>query len=219
MYDLSVTQAYFLCAVGKRGRFGAFDTRRGLCLCAAALLDLELCGSIAIEGKRIRATGMLPIHRQALRPLYDWIAVRPRTVEGLVEAYGYSITDRRLRSLFDSIGRSLDTLGLIASVERGIWGRCRYCPTERAVHRVVDMIRAELLEAGEVSDEVSALVILLDRAKVLPHYLSAFERDGLRERLHAILRTPQGRLVKGMLAYLENMIALHSGALPIFGSR
>ena len=55
-------------------------------------------------------------------------------------------------------------------------------------------------EAGEI--------ILLERGGCLKPYFSQFEQKEMRARLKALLNSPNGKLVKNMVDYVENMIAI-----------
>ena len=53
-------------------------------------------------------------------------------------------------------------------VKAGLLGKKQgYLPTREAINAVVDLVRAELLEEGEVTEDVAALVILLEQGKCL----------------------------------------------------
>ena len=73
-------------------------------------------------------------------------------MEKVLEAYVYSFTDRYLKELMASIGKELVAMGLARQAAGGVFGTVSYVPTTEAIHGVTDMVRAELLEDGEVTD-------------------------------------------------------------------
>lgn len=107
-----------------------------------------------------------------------------------------------------SIGKELVAMGLARQAAGGVFGTISYVPTTEAIHGVTDMVRAELLEDGEVTEDIAALVILLERGGCLKPYFSQFEQKEMRARLKALLNSPNGKLVKNMVDYVENMIAI-----------
>ena len=68
---------------------------------------------------------------------------------------------------------------------------------------MVEQMRAELLEEGPVSDETAALVALLERVKCLKAYFSAFEQKAVRQKIEALTQSPEGKMVRDMMTYLQ----------------
>lgn len=217
MRDLSLTQEYMICAVNEKGAISGFSTEKLVCLVAAGLLDLRLAGCLELEGKKARVTAPLPADRAYLESLYDYVGDRPKALEKIVEGYTYSISDQRLARLTEDVGRSLAALGLVEETQGGLLGRKKnYVPTERAVGAVIDMVRAELLEEGEVTEEIAALVVLLEKSKCVKTYFSAYERKAIQEKLKAIAASPEGKLVGELVAYVENMIAIGCALIAVY---
>ena len=91
-----------------------------------------------------------------------------------------------------------------------------YLPTREAINGVVDLVRAELLEEGEITEDVAALVILLDKGKSLKPYFSTFEQKEMKEKIQAIGKTPTGKLVREMVEYVENLISIMATLVVVF---
>ena len=53
-----------------------------------------------------------------------------------------------------------------------------------------------------------ALVILLEKAGIIKNYFSPYERGQMKDRLKAIVRSPQGRQVGRMVEYVEGMLSI-----------
>ena len=159
MRDLTLSQEYLLCAVNEKGRLPHLGVERTVCLVAAALLELQLEGCVAVDKKYVTVTGPLPEGQAHLRPLYAFVN-RPKPIrkEKLLEEYTYTVTDAQRDELLESIGRSLADLGLVQPVKVGLLGKKKgYAPTPEAISGVVDMIRAELLEEGEITVNQASL--------------------------------------------------------------
>ena len=168
--------------------------------------------------KFITVTGPLPQEMAHLRPLYDYLNTgKPMQTEKLLEEYTYSVTDAHLNELMAAIGDSLVQQGLMTPVKAGLLGKKQgYLPTREAINAVVDLVRAELLEEGEVTEDVAALVILLEQGKCLKPYFSAFEQKEMRDKLQAISQTPAGKAVRDMVEYVENLIAVMTLLVTVF---
>lgn len=81
---------------------------------------------------------------------------------------------------------------------------------------MVDMMRAELLEEGEYSDEAAALGVLLDKGNCMKEYFSKFEQRQLRGRLRTLSQTEAGRRVQQMMDYVYNMIAVSTALIAVY---
>ena len=218
MKDLSLTQEYFICAVNDKGKLSSFNVDRLVCLLASGMLELQLSGCISIDGgkkrilsgsgKSVSVAGPLPDEKAFLRPLYDYLNQgKPMKMEKILEDYHYSFSGKRLNALIGSIGESLAQEGLAQSVEPGLFeGVGRFLPSKDAIHRVVDLVRSEILEEGEVTEDIAALVILLEKSGVIREYFSRYEQKDMKERLAAIVKSPDGALVKEMLDYVNGML-------------
>lgn len=218
MRDLSITQEYLICAVNEKGKISGFSTERLVCLVAAGLLDMELAGAVRLTDKRVEITGPLPENRNYLKSLYLFVKKHnPVKIEKILEEYTYSMSDKRLQMLLDDVGESLAAQGLARLQEGGFFGgKKTYVPQREAIRSVVDMVRAELLEEGPVSQEVLILAVLLDKGKISKDYFSKFERQEMAQRFRAIRKTREGQMVDRMVEYIENMIATMTVLMTMF---
>ena len=83
-----------------------------------------------------------------------------------------------------------------------------FAPVKGALDGVIDLVRSELLEEGEVTEDIAALVILLEKAGIIKNYFSPYERGQMKDRLKVIVRSPQGRQVGRMVEYVEGMLSI-----------
>lgn len=210
MRDLSISQEYYLCAVNEKGSISSFAAEKLVCLVASALLDMKLADCIEIENKRVQVIGDLPEELSFLDSLYDFIHVgKPVKVEKILEEYTYSMTDKRLKRLMADLGRSMEEDGITKEVVSGLFGgKSSYVPNQKAVELVIDKVRAEMLEEGTVTEEVAALIVLLDISKSMKYYFSKYEQKKIKEKLERLLHDPNGKMVKEMVDYVQNMMAM-----------
>ena len=209
MKDLSVVQKYMLCALGDRGMFPLMSSdERALCLVAAAVLELQMEGCVATDGKKLLAAGKLPAGRAYLKPLYDFICEKqPVKLYAVVDAYSFSFSDKRLNELREAVGRSLVEAEAAEPCKAGLLGgKTGYQPVPEAVRSVVEEMRAEMLEEGPACDDTVALVVLLEQARCLKQYFSDYERRQIKEKMRALRDSDEGKLVRKMLDYLEFLL-------------
>ena len=210
MRDLTVIQEYMICALNGKGKISGFNVERVICFIASGLLEMKMENCIEIENKKVRVTGELPEHLMHLRPLYNVISskTKPIKIEKILEDYYYTISDKNLTELMNSVGKSLKDAGLAEETETGFFGKRKgYVHSKQAIHYVIDMVRSELLEEGEVTENIAVLVILLERGKIIKKYFSDFEQKEMKGRIKEIVSSEDGRMVKEMIEYIENMMA------------
>ncbi len=210
MNDLSLTQEYLLCTLNEKGKYSSMDVEKGVCLVAGSILELLMEGVLKLEKKKISTVAPLPAGKKYLSPVYDRIRQKePVKVEAVMEYFSFSFSDKNLYALLGDIG---DTLAEAGCAEKGEGGMLRktsvYVPDAKAKDAVIQKIRAELLEDGELSEDIIALTVLLQKSGDLCRYFSAYEKKDLKQRLKSIKKSSENQFVKQMVEYIENLFAL-----------
>lgn len=211
MDDLSVCQEYLLCSLNEKGNLPALSTEVPVCLLAGGLIDLLFSKSIAInEKKQFHIIGDLKSENQHLQSLYEFInEAKPMKVDQLVSQYAFTFTDKRLKLLIKDIGSSLVDKSYATADTKGFFGNSvSFIPNVEAIDRVIQSIRAELLEDGVLSEDMIALVSLLEKSNQIKRYFSKYEKEQLKLRLNEIKKDPSNKLVKEMIDYIEMMMVL-----------
>ncbi|MFQ7111950.1 MAG: GOLPH3/VPS74 family protein [Anaerovoracaceae bacterium] len=211
MKNLSLTQQYLLCVLNKNGKLPAFGLEKTLCLSAAGVLELLMEDALSFDGKKLTVKSALPEEKAYLRPVYQAVERKqPVKFESIVEYFSLDFTDKHMNELIDSIGASLAKKGCVQREEKsGLFGgKDLYIPNEADVDAVVQSIRAELLEDGELSEDVVALTMLLNKSGDLKQYFSAYEKKDLKKRLKEIKNDPQNEMVQKAVDYIDSMLCL-----------
>ena len=211
MKNLSLTQQYLLCVLNKNGKLPAFGLEKTLCLSAAGVLELLMEDALSFDGKELTVKSALPEEKAYLRPVYQAVERKqPVKFESIVEYFSLDFTDKHMNELIDSIGASLAKKGCVQREEKsGLFGgKDLYIPNEADVDAVVQSIRAELLEDGELSEDVVALTMLLNKSGDLKQYFSAYEKKDLKKRLKEIKNDPQNEMVQKAVDYIDSMLCL-----------
>ena len=207
MKNLSLTQQYLLCVLNKNGKLPAFGLEKTLCLSAAGVLELLMEDALSFDGKKLTVKSALPEEKAYLRPVYQAVERKqPVKFESIVEYFSLDF----MNELIDSIGASLAKKGCVQREEKsGLFGgKDLYIPNEADVDAVVQSIRAELLEDGELSEDVVALTMLLNKSGDLKQYFSAYEKKDLKKRLKEIKNDPQNEMVQKAVDYIDSMLCL-----------
>ena len=134
---------------------------------------------------------------------------KPVKLDKVFETYMIAFTDKKLHELTDSIMNSLKDANVVIPVKAGIMGnKENYVPAKETVNYVIEKIRAELLEDGELTEDVIALTALLDRAGYLKDYFFKHEKSELKRRLSEIKDSEAGKSVKDMVNNVEGIVSL-----------
>ena len=211
MKDMTLSQEYLICAVNEKGKIGSMDIEKVVCLLAAGLLELQLAECVMMDQKAAAVTAPLPQEKEYLRSLYDDIANGKGgsiKMDKLLESYTYSLSSKQVRALMGGIGGELEKMGLATRIPATLLSNEGFIPVKGALDRVIDLVRSELLEEGEVTEDIAALVILLEKAGIIKNYFSPYERGQMKDRLKAVVRSPQGRQVGRMVEYVEGMLSI-----------
>lgn len=211
MNDLSITQEYLLCSLSDKGRLPVIGKEVSACILAGGLIELLVDGCIRIDEKKsVDVVGVLKDEQGYLRSLYDWIGqYAPVKIEKIAREYCVTLTDKRLNELVTDIGNSLAGRACVTPEKGGILaGKPRFIPNPVEVDKVIQKIRAEMLESGEMTDETIALVSLLEESYQIKRYFSVYETDQLKARLKDIREAPSNQLVKQMVDYIDKMLAV-----------
>lgn len=211
MKDLSLSQEYLLCSLSEKGKLPIFGKEVSVCILASALLEMLMDGSVQMQGKnKMSVAGELGCERPYLRSLYEWLSKpKPVSIEKLAQDYCMTLTDKRLNELIVDIGNSLAENGCVTVEKGGVLAfKPRFIPNPGDVDKVIQKIRAELLESGEIADETVALVSLLQKGYQLKRYFSSYESGQLKTRLKEIKNSPSNQLVKQMVEYVDAIFAV-----------
>lgn len=210
MKDLSLTQQYFLCVLTKGGKIPAMGLEKVLCLSASGVLELLLDQILEYDGKKLTVLSELPEQKEYLRPVYEVVKRKqPVRFETVVEYFSVALTSKNINELTESIGDSLAKCGCTGREQGGFLGAKKlYPPREQAVDGVVQSIRAELLEDGELSEDVVALTALLNKSGDLKQYFSAYEKETLKKRLREIRKNPQNEMIRKVSEYIDTLFLM-----------
>lgn len=213
MNTLSISQQYLLCTFNEKGKMPGLSNEISVCLLAGGLIDLVFAKSLEIDDKKkLLIVGDLDPKLRHLRSLYNFIKdSKPMKVEDLASEYVFSLLSKQFNLLIEEIGSSLAEQEHVVTSIGGILGKTTYyIPRKEAVDKIVQSIRAELLETGPVSEDMIALVSLLAKSGQINKFFSKYEKDQLKVRLKEMMDDASYVLVKEMVDYIDFMMVIIS---------
>lgn len=124
--------------------------------------------------------------------------------EKVVETYTIAFTNKKLYELLDPLMESLKEADVVEPVKAGLLGnKYGYAPKKDVITAIIEKIRSELLEDGEISEDVIALTALMDKAGNLKDYFSKYEQKELKNKIKTIKQSEAGTLAKEMAQHID----------------
>lgn len=207
MKDLSIAQEYMICTANGEGAIAGYNQKAVACLIVSGLLEMQLAKCISLNDKNVSVCAELPENMAYLKPLYNIINQgKPMKVEKVVKAYTIAFTNKKLYELEDALMESLKEADVVEPVKAGLLSNKEgYAPKKDIVIGIIEKIRAELLEDGEISEDVIALTALMDKAGNLKDYFSKHEQKELKNKIETIKKSEAGTLAKEMTQHIETL--------------
>ena len=207
MKDLSIAQEYMICTANGEGAIAGYNQKAVACLIVSGLLEMQLAKCISLNDKNVSVCAELPENMAYLKPLYNIINQgKPMKVEKVVKAYTIAFTNKKLYELEDALMESLKEADVVEPVKAGLLSNTEgYAPKKDIVIGIIEKIRAELLEDGEISEDVIALTALMDKAGNLKDYFSKHEQKELKNKIETIKKSEAGTLAKEMTQHIETL--------------
>jgi len=212
MGTMSYTQEYFLCAINGKGNVPLFrDVEVTVCLIAGGIMELIGSGYLVRDEKNKLVSGKdWDDTLSYLKPLYEEIVSSKKDRDAKGISVKYIDSDKKRNKLIASLGVSLLAEGCVEELENKgfLKNKTKYVPKQDAVTRVIEKVRAEFLEDGEVTEETTCLAALLERSGLIKDYFSKVESAKLKERIKQVRESDASATVNEMLDYIESLILL-----------
>ena len=210
MVNLSLPQEFFLLNLKSNGKFPAATSHEFGALLASVLIEFNQQELIVFSEKKfeIKPTPF-PAELEYLSPVYQILEeLKKKTATALANKY-FTFSDKNYKVLTTNIINTLTVKGIIQREKsRGILGeRIIYHPSNKEKDRIIQRIRAELLEEGLVSPQTAALVFMMNRLKKLDQYFSKYESGTLKDRVKELKKTQENQIVKDILDHLDMIYA------------
>lgn len=170
---------------------------------AAGAVLIEL---MAEEAIRIGDKGKLEVIRhqyngdEAARIMLQKLGrSRKKTMKKWIQSLYSRRKDRS--QVFQAVVKPLVRNGDLKEEKYRVWflfPASRYVPSAVTKDRIIQRIRAELLEDGPITRQTALLTMMLDMSKLLKAYFSEYEQNELKKRLQR-LQEEQGDRWKSIL--------------------
>ena len=210
MSNLSLSQEYLMCALNDKGKIPTFNLERVIAVAASAVAELMMDDIVVSDGKKLSVKKVLPAEKSYLNPVYNFIEKKEHVgFRTVVEHFSFTLSSKNIDELFDSIGNSLVLAGCAQKEKSGMLGnKNAYIPDLKTVDNIIQNIRAEILEEGELTEDIAALTAILDKTGELMKYFSSYEKKTVKQRLKEIKNNPENKEIAKVINYVEELMVV-----------
>ncbi|MDO4313585.1 MAG: GPP34 family phosphoprotein [Eubacteriales bacterium] len=197
MKDLSVSEAYFLCAVQNKGKIFGYDTAKVTCLMAAVLHEMKQSGLITFSDRKILLTNSTADQTAYLLPVWEHLKESENLdYKHILQDYNSGWSDRHLNALTSAIGTGLAEQGLVTRAKLGIFGgRTYFMPYKDAIPALAAELQVNILYQTPFPMQDGFLWILLEKSGCIPQILPEDQRESIRKKVtFSIQNEPEGEL-------------------------
>ncbi|WP_440896409.1 GPP34 family phosphoprotein [Amphibacillus sp. Q70] len=195
--DYSISQSFLLCVLKEDGTIPKLSLDENW-LIAAGMLDLILHDTIDYVDEKIQVKGELPRKLSYLKTFYTFLKSSDKSAKSVVIEFSTKDLGKYKTKLFKAIAKSLVEVNAVKidSKANFLSSSESYIPNKVEVQKIIEEIRAELLEDGPVTQENTVLSMLLNTSSHLKDYFSKHERNKLNEKMEEIRNSPVNSPVK-----------------------
>lgn len=208
MENLTLTQEFLLCEMNKKGKLNCFTPTPNCALIVSILFELEQNNCISL-GKEIILKSPPTKELRYLVDVYEFIRIQKnQKLNSIIEKICLSLNDKFIKQVFNHCKESLIEKGCIA--ENTNKSMIKFSKTNNVAKTecqeyIIQKIRSEVLEKGEISEKTGALISLLKKTGKLKGYFSKYEKNTLNTRINELKSSKQYKFIFTTIDDLETL--------------
>lgn len=208
MNDISLSEAYFMCAVGEKGKLFGSDTIRVAGLMSAVLSEMAQSGLIVLEDKKVKLINKPADDVSYFLPVYDHIKeMEYPDYRHIMQDYSNGLSDRHLNALTAAIGTGLADRGFVTKAKLGLLGgRTYFMPHRNVLPALTAELQVNIMFQTPVSWEDGLLWALLDKCSCIPKTFSEDLRKELRARIETSLHDASPAELSKYAAFADKLL-------------
>ena len=219
MTDLTITEAYYLCAIKNKGKIKSSNAAQSACLITAMLYELEQYKVITLNKDDLLITSwednpllklkMLPgginrrIEDETPEDLPDYLSYALEAIKkadsqrykDVMRTLANSWTDWHMSKITVSLGDDLTERKFTTKAKMGVFtnNRTYYFPAKDTLPILAAELTGTLTGMAWIPEEEAMLWFLLEEADCIPAEVEASDREEIHRRVHEeIARNPDG---------------------------
>ncbi|MCM3748910.1 GPP34 family phosphoprotein [Paenibacillus pasadenensis] len=207
--NLSIPQEFVLLALDRETNKikSSFRTNVALYTVMACFFDLSISGNVSFEDNdTVKVSNTASTGEKYLDRLLEIIAAeKPKKLKEWVSYFYY-----KQKEIYKMVVESLVDKGVLEIENTEVLFVVpvkKYSDVANARSRIVEKIRAELLEQGKVEEHTVALVLFLNIKNMLNDYFSDYEQKTLKQRLEILRKEDINKKIKTVHTAIQNIEA------------
>ena len=218
MNNINITEKYALCMLKEKRKF--YETELTSHLLVSMIIEMMLDGNLEISNKsKVRLTDKTPTANYNIQ-LYNAIkegkfsGMLKKTDEipfkDIISLVCHSFSNKTMKAIVEPLKEKMIEDELISREEKkGLIGNKEVIIiNDDKFNNIVEEVRAEILENGNLTDDVILLSSLLNATKFLKNIFTKYEKERLESRLKEIKQTEISEKVKIAQDVINDMSAI-----------
>jgi hypothetical protein len=215
MKDLTFTQEYTLCVLNKvkKNKDILYEGKYPGGIAISAFLELLISDKIGFDDKKkVILKGSAENDKEYLNIVCkDILNLKPKTLKIWIEYYLAGLSSKPIKAIVNAAINSLiDNECVSIEKKNGLFkDHITYNTEISQVDYIVEKLRAELLENGEITMETVILTSLLQQSDILKDYFSKHEHQLLKARIEEIKKSEiwaKASIIKEILDELYTLL-------------
>ncbi|NQX58062.1 GOLPH3/VPS74 family protein [Paenibacillus qinlingensis] len=206
--NLSIAQEFVLLALDRETNKlkSIFRMHVALYSVMACIVELAINGNVTFEkDDTIRITNSASTGEKYLDRILEIItAEKPKKLKAWVSYFYYF----KQREIYKMVIESLVDKGVLEIVDTEVLFIVpvkKYTDVAHTRNHIVEKIRAELLENGNVDDHTVALVLFLNNKNMLTNYFSDYEQKTLKQKLDMLRKEDIYKKIRTIDIAIQNL--------------
>ncbi|CAH1222504.1 hypothetical protein PAECIP111891_05358 [Paenibacillus allorhizoplanae] len=208
LQNLSLPQEFVLLALDRDTKKikSIFRMHVGLYTVMACIVELYINGNITIDNDdTVRISNSASTGEKYLDRLLEiMIAEKPKKLKKWVSYFYYF----KQREIYKMVIESLVEKGVLEIEDTEVLFIVpvkKYTDVANTRNHIVEKIRAELLENGNVEDHTVALVLFLNTKSMLKDYFSDYEQKTLKQKLEILRKEDIYKIIRTIYIAIQNI--------------
>lgn len=211
MNNVSITEKYALCMLKEKRNL--YESELTPHLFVSMVVEMMLDENLEITNKnKVKLNETLPTtnYNKELYKMIKEMKKEEVPFKDIVTSICYGFTNKKMKSIIELLKANMveDNL-IILENKKGLLGNKEIIAiNEDRFTNIVEEVKAEFLEKGNLTDEIILLSSLLNSTKFLKNIFTKYEKEALNNRLKEIKNTEIAEKVKVAQSVISDMSAI-----------
>lgn len=216
MNNVNITEKYTLCMLKEKKML--YENELTPHLIVSMMIEMMLDGNLEITDKdKVKLNEKVPTakYNKRLYEIMKDLKKEEISLKNIITSICYTFSNKKLQSVIETLKDGmLEKELIVIESKKGLLGNKEKIQiNENKFINVIEEIRSEFLEKGNLTEDLILLTSLLNSTKFLKNIFTKYEKDELNNRLNEIKNTQISKKVKVAQSVISDMSALTASIL------